>query len=89
VVDPGAVVQTDVATVSPYVYFYADSQDGTSSWNGHGEDTSLTRTVQASKAFAAEDAELLTGAGSKAVNFFRATVNILKPTFTQSFSCSQ
>jgi len=88
VLEPGGVVQTDVATVNPNVYFYAYSHGATSSWNGDGEPTSLNRTVQ-SKAFAAEDAEQLTGAGTTAVNFFRATINVLRPTFTQSFSCSQ
>ena len=87
VVEPGAVVNTDVATAGPYVYFYADSQDFKSSWNGDGEDTALNRTVTP-KPFAAEDTEQLTGAGSKSVNFFRATASMTRPTFTQSFKCS-
>jgi uncharacterized membrane protein len=84
-VEPGALMQTDIATLGQYVYFYADSPGSATAWTGDGEETSLSRTVQPT-AFAAEDVEQLT-AGARTVNFFRSTVNVTRPTFTQSFSC--
>ena len=85
--DPGAVVQTDVGTFSQFVYFYADSPGSTAVWNGDGADTALSRTVQAT-AFAAQDVEQLT-AGSRTVNFFRVAVNVNRPTFLQTFTCTR
>jgi len=85
VVGPWTSRETDAATTSTYVYFYADGEQGTV-WHGTNQVGSLSRQV-VTASFDREDSAVLYGAGLKTVSFIRQTVNLTYATHTLRFTC--
>ena len=87
VLTEGALVQTRVATLNQYVYFYAFSSEGDWTWGGENSPESRSRIV-VDDAFNQDDDASLYGANRRAANFFRVSVDLTQTTYTQSFTCT-
>lgn len=83
-VRPSQLVTTDAATLSQYIYFYAEG--GGHTWSGANSSNSLSRYI-VNHAFTQEEGGTLYGSRRRTVSFLRKSVDLNGETYTQSFSC--
>ncbi len=87
-VKPSQTMKTDVTTLNPYVFFYAEPEGGGNKWRGLASDTTARSQFVRTEAFHVEYDASLTGTNERPARFFRRRVDLTKGTWEMRFRCN-